>query len=188
MISQKAILKTKGDSENFEQNFLPLVKEQEKRIPGRSSYYQKHPTQKGHSPVPTIPVFSLAKVRWMHFKYISNITFPYGFVFPSILRPAPQCSDERQIWAPERAASGCPSCPRPRPSTSWAKKSGRESSSHAMGVPEKEGFICDYDGNMIWDDMGYVRKYDGTYNIYRKILYVGIVWEHVGLFWSILGK
>ena len=92
MISQKAMLKTKGDSENFEQNFLP-VKGPEKRIRGRSSYYQKHP-------VPTIPIFSLAKVRWMYFKYISNITFPYGFVFPSILpfEGAQHLNvDERQI-------------------------------------------------------------------------------------------
>ena len=45
MISQKAMLKTKGDSENFEQNFLP-VKGPEKRIRGRSSYYQKPPTKR----------------------------------------------------------------------------------------------------------------------------------------------
>jgi hypothetical protein len=53
-----------------------------------------------------------------------------------------------------------------------------------MGVPEKESYIWDYDGHMIWDDMGYFRKYDGTY---RKILYiynVGIVWEHDGIFWG----
>jgi len=38
MISQRAILKTKGDFENFEQNFLPFSKraKTKKNIPGRS--------------------------------------------------------------------------------------------------------------------------------------------------------
>ena len=37
MISQRAILKTKGDFENFEQNFLPFSKraKTKKNIPGR---------------------------------------------------------------------------------------------------------------------------------------------------------
>ena len=38
MISRQAILKTKGDSEKIQQTFLPLVKEQKQRIPGRSRY------------------------------------------------------------------------------------------------------------------------------------------------------
>ena len=36
MLCRQAILKTKGDSEKIQQTFLPLVKEQKQRIPGRS--------------------------------------------------------------------------------------------------------------------------------------------------------